>query len=266
LPTDAALGRIVVENLEAWYAAQADVPGIEVHRDPDITWMISNGTTWANSGTSLRFDAKTARKRLDQVFEHYSAHRRAIGFWVDEEATPADLADHLKRLGLRCRKRFPGMWCDLKKRPAIAAPEGVRIIRTPHHSMYLRHPHPYFGPITTPIRQHELNRLAHLAAQWPDRFFDFVALAAGNRPVGACSMLLSESAAGIYDMGVLESERGRGIGSAMMAHALNFAEQRGTAQAILLASGMGNGMYARAGFHEVCTIAYWYRALSGKST
>jgi len=261
LPADPALGRIVVENLEAWYAAQSDVPGVEVHRDPDITWMLSNGTTWSNGGTSIRFDAKTARKRLDRIFKHYEKHGRGIGFWVDDDATPADLADHLKRLGLRCKKRFPGMWCDLAKLPTIAVPEGIRIIRTPHHSMYLRHPHPYFGPITTSIRQHELNRLAHMAAQWPQNFFDFVALAAGNRPVGACSMFLSESSAGFYDVGVLEIERGRGIGSAMIAHALQFARDRDWKQAILLASGMGYNMYCRTGFHEVCKIAYWYRSL-----
>jgi len=261
LPADPALGRLVVENLEACYAAQADVPGIEVHRDPDITWMLSNGTTWSNSGTSLRFEPKTARKRLDQIFKRYSKHSRGVGFWVDDDATPTDLTDHLKHLGLRCKKRFPGMLCDLAKLSKIPVPEGIRIVRTPHHSMYLRHPHPYFGPVTTGIRQHELNRLAHLAAQWPDHFFDFVALAAGNRPVGACSMFLSESAAGFYDVGVLESERGRGIGSAMMAHALGFARDRGGKHAVLLASGMGYNMYCRAGFHEVCKIAYWYRSL-----
>jgi len=261
LPPDPPLGRIVVDNLEAWYAAQADVPGIEVHRDPDVTWMLSNGTTWANSGTSLRFDTKNARQRLDQILKRYAEHGRGIGFWVDDDATPADLTDHLKPLGLRCRKRFPGMWYDFNRLPKIAVPEGIRIVRTPHHSMYLRHPHPYFGPITTSIRRHELNRLAHLAAQWPDRFFDFVALAAGNRPVGACSMFLSETATGFYDVGVLGSERGRGIGSAMLAHALGIARDRGQKQAVLLASGMGYGMYCRAGFREVCKIAYWYRSL-----
>ena len=223
--------------------------------------MLSNGVVWSNSGARLRFDAKTARKRLDQICKRFARHGRGVGFWVDDEATPPDLTDHLKDLGLRCKKRFPGMSCDLGKLPKIPIPEGIRILRTPHHSMYLRHPHPYFGPITTAIRRHELNRLAHLAAQWPDKFFDFVALAAGNRPVGACSVLVSESTAGFYDVGVLEKERNRGIGSAMIAQVLTFAHERGATQAVLLASGMGYGMYRRVGFREVCKIAYWYRSL-----
>jgi GNAT superfamily N-acetyltransferase len=261
LPADPALARIVFENLEAWHAAQADVPGIEVHRDPDITWMLSNGSTWANCGTSIRFDAKTARKRLEKILKRYQRHGRGIGFWVDDDATPADLADHLKHLGMRCKKKFPAMWRDLADLQEVKPPAGVRIIRMPHHAMYLRHPHPFFGAITTDMRRHELNRLAHLAAQWPANFFDFVALAAGNRPVGACSMYLSEASAGFYDFGVLEDQRNKGIGSAMLAHALRVALDRGKQQAVLLASGMGYSMYCRAGFQEVCKIAYWYRSL-----
>jgi GNAT superfamily N-acetyltransferase len=247
-----------MRNLEAWYAAQADVPGVEVHRDPDITWMLSNGTTWSNSGTSLRFNASKAGRRLDQILKRYAGHGRGAGFWVDAAATPGNIEDLLKERGLRCRKRFPGMRCDLAQLPKIPMPEGIRIIRTPHHSLYLRHPHPYFGPITTAIRRHELNRLAHLAAQWPDRFFDFVALDPGNRPMGACSMFVNDSVAGLYDAGVLQEQHGRGIGSAMMAHAVGFARERGATQAVLLATGKGNGMYSRVGFREVCRIAYWY--------
>jgi GNAT superfamily N-acetyltransferase len=255
-----ALGSLVMHNLEAWYAAHANVPGMEVHRDPDITWMLSNGATWPNSGTALRFAAAKAGPRLDQILKRYAEHGRGAGFWVDDDATPENIGELLKARGLRCRKRFPGLCCDLAKLPKIPAPKGIRIIQTPHHSLYLRHPHPYFGPITTAIRRHELNRLAHLAAEWPKRFFDFVALAPGNRPVGACSMFLDESIAGFYDVGVLEKERNQGIGSAMIAHALRFARERGATQSVRLASGMGYGMYRRVGFHEVCKVAYWYRS------
>jgi len=258
---DLALGGVIIRNLDVWYAAQANVPGIEVHRDPDITWMLSNGASRSNSGTSIRFAPSTTPRRLHQIYKHYVQHGRGMGLWVDDDATPADLTERLKDLGFRCRKRFPGMLCDLSKLRRIAVPKGIRIIQTPHHAMYLRHPHPYFGPVTTAIRRHELNRLAHMAAQWPKRFFDFVALEAGNRPVGACSMFLDDSIAGFYDVGVLKQERNRGIGSAMLATALGLAREIGAAQAVLLASGMGNGMYHRLGFREVCQIAYWYRSL-----
>ncbi len=258
---ESALGSAVMRNLEAWYAVQTDVPGVEVHRDPDVTWMLSNGAIRANSGTALRFSGASAARRLDQILNRFAQHGRGTGFWIDEDVTPQNIGELLKERGLRCRKRVSGMWCDLTQLPKIPVPKGIRIIRTPHHSMYLRHPHPYFGPITTAIRRHELNRLAHLAAQWPDRFFNFVALDPGNRPIGACSMFVNDAVAGFYDVGVLQQHRGRGIGSAMLAQALGFARDRDATQAVLLASGMGSGMCRRVGFREVCKIAYWYRSL-----
>src|SRR5205814_8921758 len=93
---NSALGGEVEHNLKAWYAAQADVPGIELHPDPDITWMLSNGATWANSGVSLRFSADNAGRRLDQILKRYAEHGRGAGFWVDDDATPKDIEKLLK--------------------------------------------------------------------------------------------------------------------------------------------------------------------------
>jgi hypothetical protein len=75
---ESALGAAVMCNLEAWYAAQADVPGAEVHRDPDITWMLSNGATRPNSGTALRFSGARAARRLDQILNRFAQHGPAI--------------------------------------------------------------------------------------------------------------------------------------------------------------------------------------------
>jgi hypothetical protein len=41
---------------------------------------------------------------------------------------------------------------------------------------------------------------------------------------------------------------------------LKFATDRGCERAVVLASGIGETMYWRVGFHEVCRIGYWYCA------
>ena len=61
-------------------------------------------------------------------------------------------------------------------------------------------------------------------------------------------------------MGVFESERGTGVGSALLAHMLRFAKQHHSRLAVLLSSRVGESMYKQAGFREVCRIAFWYRA------
>jgi GNAT superfamily N-acetyltransferase len=78
--------------------------------------------------------------------------------------------------------------------------------------------------------------------------------------VGAATLCLSAYAAGIHDVGVVEEERGKGIGSALIAHVLRVARERGQKHAVLISSGMGETMYQRVGFREVCRIGFWYRA------
>jgi len=257
---DSALGHRVERHQEEWFAIHAGVPGAVVHRDRDITWKIESGSVWSNAATALRLEPNNVERRLDGVISEFAAHGRGAGFWVDLDATPIDLEDHLKKRGFRCRKHFPGMACELAVLPEIRNPAGISVRRTVDYSIYKLHPHPVWGWITTPIRRYQLSRVNHLSTTHPDRIFDFVAVADGGRPVGGCTLFLGAWAAGIHDAGVVEEERGKGIGSALIAHVLRFARDHGHKYATLLSSGMGFSIYQRAGFREACRIGYWYRA------
>lgn len=256
---DARRGRLVAHHYEEWYAVQSVVPGIEVHRDADLTWVLQPGVVWSNGGILPRFKGSRVSARLDVLVERFSSAKRGLGIWVDAEATPSDLEDHLKAKKFRCRKYFPGMACDLSRIPPLDPPGGIVLKQLEDHDLYKKHPHPYFGPITTAIRRFELTRLKRLHQERGGEFFDFVALQ-GDRPVGACTMFRSAVAIGFHDVGVIQSERGTGIGSSLIAHACRVARERGGKDAVLLSSGMGYGVYLRAGFEEVCKIGYWYRA------
>lgn len=257
---DPELGRVIDRHREEWFAVHAGAPGVEVYRDSDLTWKIENGSVWANAGTALRFSARNVDRRLDSVLARFAKHGRGAGFWIDIDATPSDLEDRLKRRGFRCRKHFPGMSCDLTKLPKIAVPQGIIINRTTDYSIYSQYPHPVLGSITTAIRRHQLKRLQHLTSTLPLQVFDFVALEDEKRPVGGCTLFLSKWAAGIHDVGVLETERGKGIGSALVSQVLEFARSYDKSHAVLLSTGMGFTMYQRLGFREVCRIGYWYKA------
>jgi hypothetical protein len=266
--TPAANGASVVDRYQAqWIAAHAGVPGIEAHVDRDIVWMIQPGAVWSNAGAALRLNAEAATARLRKIVKRYRENSRGAGFWVGPEATPADLEDRLRELGFRCRKRFPGMICDLSTlRRRGQQPRGLRVELVSDHAIFSRSPsgHPYFGPITTSIREFELGRLAHLNQQLPKRVFDLVALIA-EIPVGACTVHLSHDAAGLHDVGVLESHRNRGIGGALVIEACRLAYEHGRSAAILISSGMGESVYKRVGFREVCQMAFWYQAFSRSS-
>ena len=46
---DSAL--LVERHVAEWLRAQAIVPGVELHDDPDITWVVHPGRAWSNAAS-----------------------------------------------------------------------------------------------------------------------------------------------------------------------------------------------------------------------
>ena len=90
----------------------------------------------------------------------------------------------------------------------------------------------------------------------PRQVWHFAASLEG-KPVGETALCCGADVAGIYDVTVLEEFRRRGIGTALVQAALRQARQLGYAAAVLAASGMGLGVYARLGFREICKLSFW---------
>lgn len=61
-------------------------------------------------------------------------------------------------------------------------------------------------------------------------------------------------AAGLYNVGSVESARGRGIGAWLSSVALLHGRERGHALGVLQSSKLGYRVYERLGFREVCQI------------
>jgi ribosomal protein S18 acetylase RimI-like enzyme len=78
-----------------------------------------------------------------------------------------------------------------------------------------------------------------------------------GRPVTTAMLFAQPPAAGIYNVGVLERYRGRGIGSAMMRAALADGRKRGCAFGTLFATAMGAGLYRNLGFEDVGKMEIW---------
>ena len=85
----------------------------------------------------------------------------------------------------------------------------------------------------------------------------------GDRALGCGTVLLDDETAGLYNIAVLESARGRGIGYAITAALMNVGVAAGCTNAILHASEIGRPVYERLGFEEVCETPQWIWMPSG---
>lgn len=73
-------------------------------------------------------------------------------------------------------------------------------------------------------------------------------------PVAAAALFIGAGVAGIYNVCTVPEARGRGIGSAVTAVAIDAAVADGLELAVLGASDMGFSIYRRLGFREVSRL------------
>jgi GNAT superfamily N-acetyltransferase len=76
----------------------------------------------------------------------------------------------------------------------------------------------------------------------------------GGDPVGTISLVLGESLAGIWNVGMLSSYRRKGIATGMMSYALSEASAMGYSSSALLSSNEGMSLYARLGYTTVSAV------------
>ena len=87
-----------------------------------------------------------------------------------------------------------------------------------------------------------------------------------QQPVATATLFFAADVAGLYFVSTVPAWRGRGIGSAISRAALAGARDLGFAVAVLGSSPMGQRVYERLGFREVCAVEVYEWSPSDSSS
>jgi len=249
--SDAELCHALESNQIEWVRHKAALPWAKVQDDGDVLRVfVDPGRGWPrNLVGHARFSSESAHQRVGEIVAAHLEHK--VSWLLGPLTTPADLGQHLRAHGLRCTARHVGMACELHMCPQTSPCPDKIVIQLLDEPLSL-------VPLNTKLRQ--LRHQAHLllARTEPKQIWNFVANCNG-RPVGETTLFIGAGVAGIYDVTVLEEFRRRGIGTALLVASLNHARELGLAIAILGATSMGQGMYARVGFRKICQLSFWRR-------
>ncbi len=248
--TDEKLAAAVELNSAERLRLEGRLPWVEFHDDGDAIRVFA-GDTWPPNHVALaRFTSATAHARVGEILARHLQDRVACNWIVGPVSQPTDLGNHLRAHGFKCVIHCAGMACDLTKTsPAPPTPKGVTI--------ELVEEAPSLKPLTTERRRRRHEGRNAMARMAPHQVWLFSASLNG-KPVGETMLCVGAGVAGIYDVEVVETFRGRGIGTALVNAALTMArEQLGYRAAVLGATGMGLGVYTRLGFREVCKLSFW---------
>jgi GNAT superfamily N-acetyltransferase len=188
-------------------------------------------------------------RRIGEILENHLANKVACNWIVGPVSQPEDLGKHLRAHGFHCMIHCAGMACNLNLlTPAPQPPRGVMI------SM-VEQP-PLLRPVTTERRKRMQEARQILTQLTPKQVWCFSATLDGV-PVGETMLCAGAGVGGIYNVEVLEKFRRRGVGSALVHAALTQARKLGFHAAVLGATGMGQQIYSRLNFQEVCKLSFY---------
>jgi GNAT superfamily N-acetyltransferase len=218
----------------------------ESYDGPDLLWALSdiripmfNRLGRAN----LREDRADAA--IDAAVTRARAKHVPLQWWVGPSSRPLDLGERLRARGFVHTRDLRGMAAHLdSKRTQSHAVQAVQIERVRDREM-LR--------VWNGVPQLSDERYAFYAEHLGSSFRHYIGHA-GGAPVATGSLFLGGGAAGIYNIHTKREMRGRGIGAALTAVAMNDARELGYASAVLLANAQSAVLYARLGFVEDCRV------------
>lgn len=202
-------------------------------------------------------DADQVDGQLDEMMEWYEVRpHKGLGCWSLAPAQPVDLGERLKRRGFQdgWRPCWMGLEIDgdaLSKGPPdeqYDTPPGLQIIADNRLPLHKVKGLPYTGrdgAIAYEMLYHH-----------PEQVQQLVAMERGQ-VVGHCAVFFSADAAGIYNVAVLPSSRGRGIGKALVSAACKVGRGQGLQYAVLNATG--RKMYEQLGFKWLGDGYTWWR-------
>lgn len=235
----------------------------EYRRDPEAE-VRTGAVDWALTGIPAPFFNCVVRTALTPatiddtitgVLDRCRARRVPLLWWVNPSATPSDLARHLTEAGLTFLDDVPGMALPLAALPARTEPAGLTT-RIVHDAATLHDFITVLGEVFGMDASCRAGaaRLFGAMGQGGDRPWRHYVAYDNGAPVGTASCLRDGDAAGVYNVGVLPSHRGRGLGAWLTVQPLQEARTAGCTLGVLHASREGHPVYRALGFADRCTF------------
>ena len=196
------------------------------------------------------------QERFETTLRVASRMPTGLGLIVGPSLHQPSWARHLKRHHIRCGFWVPFLHRDLSRPiPRTHPPGKIHITPLENFSVFLEHPHPYIGKLTTAQRKAEVEYAEDLVHK--DKAVQLIAWE-GDVPVGGATVFFHRTSSAPFNVGVLESHRQRGIGNALMLEALRVAQTREADCMVLSAATKAIPVYERVGFTSAGHYGSYY--------
>lgn len=247
-------GGLVVANHAAFWGSFRGIGGVVACEVGGFS-LVFTGIPHVAFNVVTPTDAVAGSGDVVTAFEVATNSGDRFGWWT-HSLRPEGEADLLRRLGMLPRSVLPGMVLDLRaeaRTRRLAAPltvEEVAAPGTPGAATWSDVLAESFG-----IHRDHIDRTVDLFLGCPatreGRMRHYLGRDGAGRAVCCGSMLFDGTSVGLYNIGTVVSERGRGRGARMTEALVEAARETGARWAVLQATDLGHSVYRRAGFEDV---------------
>jgi ribosomal protein S18 acetylase RimI-like enzyme len=256
-----ALTAAIEANMIGQYRAiYAHWPSVEVHDEPEMTWVTSNlSHPFLNCVLRAQFAPGEVSARIEATLAHFRSRRLPMAWYIGSSTQPADLGKHLMAHGLTHAVDETGMAVDLlalnesQPAPAGLVIEHVSDVETLPEWLHLTAIGFGYTDFVSDILLDLYTRLG-FGSHRPWRLY--IGFLEGEL-VAASRLFLAAGVAGVYSVATVPAARRRGIGTAMTLAPLRDARSMGYRIGVLRAARMGLGVYRRLGFEEYCKFGVY---------
>lgn len=256
--TAPALAVALEDNLAAFLAHYATVPGTHLYQDPTITWVLTGiREPFFNAVVRTALAPDQLDTAIDATLAPFIARRIPMLWWVTPSTRPAGLGSRLEAHGLVYRGEGPGMAADLRALPESDWHPADLIIEEVMDAAtlleWINTNEEAYGAIPTQVDAAYIAVELSLGFSAHQPYRRFLGRLNGA-PVATAALFLGGGVAGLYAVACVGAARERGIGSAISLAALREARARGYRAAVLESSPSGFNVYSRLGFRECCRL------------
>ncbi|MBN9390712.1 MAG: GNAT family N-acetyltransferase [Chloroflexi bacterium] len=248
-------------NLSEYYRFYAELPGGELHFEPDCTWLVSGVLEkWFNVVLDSHFEEKGLKERVAALLDEYRRRGLPMSWTVFPDATPPNLPTVLMVEGLLPDSAEPGMALDLfNMAETVRQNDGFTIEQIAGQSAFEEWTEVWLADIPEPIADHcrEVMDVLGIEEVRPWRYY----LGRVNGKAVACLKLFyAAGVVSVQHVATLREARGQGIATALTVHALRDAREAGYRVAVLTSTPEGLPVYRKIGFRTMATFQTygWY--------
>lgn len=260
-----ALAAAVRANLYSFFLCGERAPAMEFARcDGFVRWYLPHPLPLFHGALSTRDAAPGDEEAVDEALAYYRGKRAgAVCWWLEDGVGPAGWARLLESRGFSLAEGPPGMAVDLAALPPGPAQSGGRALPPGAEVHVVRDAGEMraFVDVVTAVFGFppEAGGSVYeweLAVGMGSGSTCYLATLDGV-PVGTSQVLLAAGVAGIYNVGVEEDVRGRGLGAALTLRPLLEARAAGYRAGVLQSSDSGLPLYLHLGFEHYGRLGYY---------